>query len=84
MPIDKMGGFETTCGFLPFYESIYLGRCITRAIHTPTDLESIMNPVVYNFADRGVLYLCLYLGYMILAVVLSLLVFTRKMKSDIN
>lgn len=84
MPIDKMGGFETACGYLPFYESVYLGRCITGATHTPTDLESIMNPVVYSFADRGVLYLCLYLAYMILAVSLSLFVFTRKMKSDIN
>lgn len=83
MPLDTMGGFEKFCGYLPFYQSVYLGRCVTGAIHTPVDMETTINPIVYTFADRGILYLSMYLGYMILCVALSLFVFTRKMKSDI-
>lgn len=84
MPIDIMGGFEKVCGYLPFYQSVYIGRCITGATHTPIDEQSILNPTVFSFSDKGGLYLGLYLGYMVLATVLSLVVFTNKMKKDIN
>ena len=84
MPLDTMGDFETTCGFLPFYETVYLGRCITGAIHTPTDEVSFVNPVVYSFSDRGWLYLGLLLGYTVLSVGLAIFAFTRKMKKDIQ
>lgn len=84
MPLDTMGGFEKTCGFLPFYESVYIGRCITGATHTPTDMESALNLVKYQFSDRGWLYLGLLLAYMIISIVAALLIFSKKMKSDIK
>ena len=84
MPLDTMGSFEKACGFLPFYESVYLGRCITGATHTPIDEASIINPVLYSFNDRGTLYLGIMLAYMVICVILSLVVFTNKMKKDIN
>lgn len=84
MPIDTMGNFETVAGFLPFYESVYLGRVITGAAHTPIDVATTVDPVIYTFSDRGGLYLGLLLGYTVLSIALSLLVFTNKMKKDIN
>lgn len=84
MPIDTMGGFEKVCGYLPFYQSVYLGRCVTGAYHTPIDAATALNPVVYSFSDRGWLYLGLYFAYMIVAILGALLVFQKKMKSDIN
>lgn len=84
MPLDTMGDFEKVCGFLPFYETVYLGRCVTGAIHTPTDESSFLNPVTYSFSDRGGLYLGLLLGYMVLTVGLAIFMFTRKMKKDIQ
>ena len=84
MPLDTMGGFEKTCGFLPFYESVYLGRVVTGATHSPTDMESILNPTIYSFSDRGWLYLGLLLAYMLIAVTLSLVIFGNKMKSDVK
>lgn len=84
MPVDTMGNFETVVGFFPFYESVYLGRTITGAAHTPIDEATAVNPVIYNFSDRGGLYLGLLLGYTVLSLVLSLVVFTNKMKKDIN
>lgn len=84
MPLDTMGNFEKACGFLPFYESTYLGRCITGATHTPIDEATTLNPIIYNFSDRGTLYLVLMLAYMVVLVSLSLFVFTNKMKKDIS
>ena len=84
MPLDAMGGFEKACGYLPFYESVYLGRCVTGATHTPIDEITSLNPTVYSFDDNGCLYLILMLTYMFASIVLSLIIFTRKMKNDIN
>lgn len=83
MPLDSMGNFEKFCGFLPFYPSVYLGRCITGAKHTPVDEISALNPVSYSFSDRGVMFLIITLIYMILFATLSLLVFTNKMNKDV-
>lgn len=84
MPLDTMGSFEKVCGYLPFYETVYLGRCVTGATHTPIDEANAINPILYSFTDRGALYLILMISYMILSTVLSLTIFTNKMKNDIN
>lgn len=84
MPIDTMGGFEKVCGYLPFYESVYIGRCITGATHTPIDELSMLNPEIFAFSDRGWLYLSFYLGYMALSIFFSLFIFSNKMQKDIN
>lgn len=84
MPLDSMGSFEKVCGYLPFYQSVYLGRCVTGAYLTPIDEATAINPVVYSFADCGAMYLTLMLVYMVFFIGLSLFVFTKKMKSDIN
>lgn len=84
MPLDMMGGFETVCGYLPFYETVYIGRCITGATHTPVDEATAITPVLFQFSDRGWLYLGLLLGYMVVTTALSLIVFAKKMKSDIK
>lgn len=80
MPIDTMGDFETVASALPFYPSVYLGRIITNATHTIPD--SLGNYIYYSFSDRGVLFLFVLLGYLVLFGVLTIAFFNKRLKND--
>ena len=74
MPLEEMGGFETFCRFLPFYPSVYIGRVTTQATHllgTPYSFDST--------AALGFIPIALFLTA---SVLLSFLIFKRKMCSD--
>ncbi len=80
MPLDVMKEFETFSSSLPFYPSVYLGRVITGASHTkPNELGEI---VTYSFNDRGLLFLFIILGYMLLFMAITIILFNKKLKSD--
>lgn len=80
MPVDTMGGFENFVSYLPFYPSVYLGRIITGAYHTIPDSNG--NMLLYSFSEKGLSYIIIYLLYTVLACVLSLLIFRKRMNSD--
>ena len=80
MPLDTMGDFEKTAEVLPFYPSVYLGRVITNACHTKPD--EFGNIVYYQFSDRGLMFLLILLGYMIIFGLLTILFFNKRLKND--
>jgi len=80
MPIDTMGDFEKFAEFLPFYPSVYLGRVITQATHSLPDING--NPVYYSFNDRGLMFLLIIFGYLIVIGLLTILFFNKKLKKD--
>ena len=80
MPLETMGDFEKVAEWLPFYPSVYLGRVITEAKHTLPDLNG--NPVYYSFSDRGVMFLLIIFGYLIITGLLTILFFNKKLKKD--
>lgn len=82
MPLDTMGGFEVFCRFLPFYPSIYLGRIITGATHTPTDFTSGAAPKLYAFDGVGITSLVMLAVYLVLSVAFAIFAFGRTMKKD--
>lgn len=82
MPIDVMGSFETACVYLPFYPSVYLGRIITGATHTPQGEAEILNPILYTFDKQAVISLVVIGIYLVLALVLPIALFKKKMSSD--
>lgn len=82
MPIDIMGGFEKACVYLPFYPSVYLGRIITGAIHTPINPSQIASPVAYTFNTQASLSLVILFLYLALAAILPVILFKKRMKSD--
>ncbi len=81
MPLDTMGGFEVFCRFLPFYPSVYLGRIITGATHTPTDY---VNPVsvYYSFDGVGITSVIVLAFYLIVSVISAIVFFGIMMKKD--
>lgn len=79
MPVDTMGGFEDFIGYLPFYPSVYLGRIITGANHTLPDTNG--NLVAYQFNDKCILYIIMYTLYLVIAIVLALVTFKKRMNS---
>ena len=82
MPLDAMGGFEVFCRFLPFYPSIYLGRIITGAAHTPTDFASGLHPKLYAFDDVGIISLVMLAVYLVFSIAFAIFAFGRTMKKD--
>ena len=80
MPLDKMGDFEKFAEALPFYPSVYLGRVITNATHTAPD--GLGNLVYYSFSDRGLMFLLITFGYLILFGGLTILFFNKRLKND--
>lgn len=74
MPLDVMGGFETFCRVLPFYPSVYLGRIITKAIHSTGE--------VYVFDNIAKLGFIPILIFFILSIILGTLTFRYQMKKD--
>ena len=80
MPLDAMGEFEAFASCMPFYPSVYLGRVVTGASHTIPD--NLGNMVSYNFDDRGLLFLFVILGYLVLTGLLATFIFNKKLKSD--
>ena len=80
MPIDTMGDFETFATFLPFYPSVGLGRVITGATHTYPD--EFGNSVVYSFNENGIIFLVVLGIYLILSIVITLILFNKRLKSD--
>ena len=80
MPLETMGDFEKVAECLPFYPSVYLGRIITNATHTVPD--SLGNPIYYSFSDRGLMFLLILFGYLIITGLLTILFFNKKLKKD--
>lgn len=80
MPLDTMGGFEVFCRFLPFYPSIYLGRIITVATHTPIDFTS--SAELYTFDGIGITSLVMLAVYIAFSVTFAIFAFERTMKKD--
>ena len=80
MPLDIMGNFETFCLFLPFYPSVYLGRIITGASHTPTETSLI--PSKYLFDNSGIISVVALAFYLVATAVLSIIIFGKTMKKD--
>lgn len=81
MPLDTMGSFEVFCRFLPFYPSVYLGRIITGAAHTPTDYSNPV-PVYYSFNGVGITSVIMLAFYLTVSVVLAIVFFGLTMKKD--
>ena len=79
MPLDAMGGFETFCRVLPFYPSVYIGRIITGAVHTPTGAEP---PAAYAFDSVAALGFIPIAVVLVASVVLAVVAFRHNMKSD--
>ena len=80
MPLETMGDFEKVAMCVPFYPSVYLGRVITKASHTLPDING--NIVYYSFSDRGVMFLLIIFGYLIVTAGLTILFFNKKLKKD--
>lgn len=80
MPLDIMGKFETFCLFLPFYPSVYLGRIITGATHTPT--ETALVPSKYVFDASGIISVIALAVYLVATAILSIIIFGKTMKKD--
>lgn len=80
MPLETMGNFEVVCEALPFYPSVYLGRCITKAPHIIPD--ELGNEVLYSFSDRGLLFLIITFIYLIVVGLLTILFFNKRLKND--
>ena len=80
MPLETMGDFEVIAECLPFYPSVYLGRCITHATHVLTD--ELGNTTYYAFSDRGLLFLLITFGYLFIFGLLTILFFNKRLKND--
>lgn len=80
MPLETMGDFEKICMIFPFYPSVYLGRCITKAPHVI--LDEFGNTTYYSFSDRGILFLIITFIYFIVIGLLTILFFNKRLKND--
>ena len=80
MPLETMGSFEVIASCLPFYPSVYLGRVVTNATHVLTD--ELGNTTYYVFSDRGLLFLLVTFGYLILFGLLTVIFFNKRLKND--
>ena len=80
MPLETMGSFEVVAECLPFYPSVYLGRVITHASHVVPD--EFGNVTYYVFSDRGLLFLLITFGYLIVFGLLTVLFFNKRLKND--
>ncbi len=76
MPLEAMGDFEKVASCLPFYPAVYLGRVVTKATHV------IPANTIYTFSDRGLMFLLILFGYLILFGVLTIVFFNKRLKND--
>ena len=76
MPLESMGNFEKVATGLPFYPAVYLGRVVTKANHV------IPANTIYTFSDRGLMFLLILFGYLILFGVLTIVFFNKRLKND--
>ena len=81
MPLDTMGGFETFCRCLPFYPSVYIGRVITGAVHTPTGPQPPAQYAFDSVAALGIIPVALFL---VAGIVIAALAFRRCIKRGGN
>ncbi len=82
MPLDTMGNFEVICRFLPFHPSIYLGRIITGAYHTPADFTVPAAPLPYSFDSVGIISVIVLSIYLFASVFFAILFFGKMMKNS--
>ncbi len=80
MPLETMGNFEVIAECLPFYPSVYLGRCVTHASHALVD--ELGNTTYYSFSDRGLLFLFITFIYLVIVVVITIIFFNKRLKKD--
>ena len=80
MPLDTMGDFEVVARFFPFHPSVYLGRVVTKAIHTIPD--ELGNPITYSFSENGWLFIIIIGLYLIVTLALTLVLFNMRLKRD--
>ena len=80
MPLETMGNFEVIAECLPFYPSVYLGRCVTSARHVLVD--ELGNTTYYTFSDRGLLFVFVTLAYLLLLSILTIIFFNKRLKND--
>lgn len=80
MPLETMGNFERVAEALPFYPAVYLGRVVTGATHTLPD--NMGNPVYYTFSDRGLMFLLILFGYLLVFGLLTVIFFNKRLKND--
>lgn len=74
MPIETMGNFEVFCRYLPFYPSVYLGKIITNG-------NNLLN-MPYTFDYMAKMGLIPIFVFMLISIVLSFVVFKKKMVND--
>lgn len=74
MPVETMGAFETFCKCLPYYPSVYIGRVVCGA--------SNALGVPYVFDTTAILGLIPIVICMVASVVLSIVIFKKKMICD--
>lgn len=75
IPLDSMNNLEIIAGYFPFYPSVYLGRIITKAFHS-------IDYTTYSFNNDSIKYIIVIGFYLIILIILSILLFKIKMKSD--
>mgnify|MGYP002557593832 FL=1 len=78
MPIDTMGDFEKFCQIFPFYPSVYWGRIIAEAEHTPLDITN-SQIIKYEFDSVAQLGFIPVGIFFIASILLAYLVFKRQM-----
>lgn len=82
MPLDSMKKLESISGYFPFYASVYLGRIITKAYHTPINQEDYLNPIIYSFNPSAIKYIIVIGIYLLVLIISSIFIFKKMMKSD--
>ena len=80
MPLDTMGDFEVVARFLPFHPSVYLGRVITKSVHSKPD--ALGNFISFSFNDNGWLFIGIIAIYLVATFGSALILFNRRLKSD--
>ena len=80
MPLETMGNFEKVAEVFPFYPTVYLGRVVTNTAHILPD--EFGNLVYYSFSDRGLMFLLILFGYLIVFGLLTVLFFNKRLKND--
>lgn len=80
MPVDTMGDFEKIIGFGPFYPATYLGRVILKASHSPLNEEEFLNPILYSFDNKAILYIIVLIMYTFISIFLAIFSFKNMIR----
>lgn len=91
MPIHQMGGFKYVAQALPFYHSVSFSQNIITGFY-PNNVEAFNETiamyklagidVIYNIFDTWWMHLVFVVGFATIVVVLTTLIFKKKMKDD--